>query len=50
LLSAHPDWARDGAVLVSCGKVALKFMSDQVIAAKGRPMCIERPEGASQVE
>ena len=50
LAARHPDWARESAVLVSCGKIALGFTTDQVIAAKGRPRRIERPEGASQVE
>jgi hypothetical protein len=50
LAARHPDWARESAVLVSCGKIALGFTSDQVIAAKGRPRQIERPQGASQVE
>jgi hypothetical protein len=50
LAARHPDWARESAVLVSCGRIALGFTSDQVIAAKGRPRQIERPQGASQVE
>jgi hypothetical protein len=50
LAARHPDWARESAVLVSCGKIALGFTSDQVIAAKGRPRQIERPQGASLVE
>lgn len=41
LLSAHPDWARESAVLVFCGKIAVWFAPDQVIAAKGRARQIE---------
>lgn len=46
----HPDWSRADLVLISCGKVAEGFTTEQVIAAIGRPRSVNRPRGASLVE
>ena len=50
LAKKHSDWARADLLLISCGKVAEGFTTDQVIASLGRPRSINRPSGASQVE
>ena len=46
----HRDWSRADLLLISCGKVAEGFTTDQVIAAVGRPRIVNRPTGASLVE
>jgi hypothetical protein len=50
LAKLHADWSRADLVLISCGKVAEGFTTDQVIAAVGRPRIVNRPTGASLVE
>ena len=50
LARQHADWSRADLLLISCGKVAVGFSTDQAIAALGRPRSVNRPSGASQVE
>jgi hypothetical protein len=50
LAAKHSGWSRADLLLISCGKVAEGFSTDQVIAALGRPRSINRPAGASLVE
>ena len=50
LAKQHPDWTRADLLLISCGKVAEGFTTEQVIASIGRPRRVNRPSGASLVE
>jgi hypothetical protein len=50
LAKQHADWSRADLLLISCGKVAEGFTTEQVIASIGRPRSVNRPSGASQVE
>lgn len=50
LAARHETWTREDLALIACRQVATGFSTDQLIAARGRPLRRIRPDGAATAE